>query len=126
MSFKNGAAIRAHAELMVAIQKHEGKVVRNAFDPGLIETRAAGTVYADAEFFVQIIRLSAQFGTPAVVVAFIVYVRPILIKWIELKKGRSIEIRHGDTSVQITGENDIDKALETFKKLNSMNESKDD
>lgn len=125
-SFTNEAAVRAHAELMHAIKEHNGKVTGKSFDPGLYETRSVGQVYADAEFFVQIIRLTVEFGAPAAIVSFLIYVRPILLIWLELKKDRSIEIRQGDTSVRIQGENDIDEALRAFKNLKPKKASKDD
>jgi len=111
---------------MHAIQTHDGKVTGKSFDPGLYETRSAGQVYADAEFFVQIIKLTAEFGAPAAIVSFLIYVRPILLKWLDLKKDRSIEIRHGDISVRIQGENDVNEALSAFKKLSAKKTSKAD
>lgn len=120
------AAIRAHAELTCAVQKHDGKVTNRSFHRGIYETRSSGQVYADAEFFVQIIKLTAEFGAPAAVVSFLIYVRPILLKWLEFKKDRSIEIRQGDTSVRIQGHNDIDEALKVFEGLSSKKAPEDD
>ena len=104
---------------MRAIQQNSGRVRRQSYGPELYKTRLLGQVYADAEFFVQIVKLSAEFGTPALVVAFLVYARPILLKWHELKKDRSIEIQQGDAIVRIEGRNDIDEALKVFKELTS-------
>ncbi len=123
-SFENETGMRAHAELMHAIQSHQGKVSGRQFDPELVETRSAGQVYADAQLFVQMINLTAEFGTPAAIVSFLIYARPILIKWLELKKGRSIEIKQGDLSLKICGSIDIDEALKTFNKLKTENNNK--
>lgn len=125
-SFPNEAAIKVHAALHHSVQEHGGRVKEKSFSPSLYERRSAGQVFADTEFLVQIIKLTIEFGAPAAVVSFLIYVRPILLKWLDLKKGRSIELRHGDTSVRIQGENDIDKALTVFKKLSSKNAPDDD
>lgn len=102
---------------MHAIQKHNGKVTDRLFGPDFYRTRSAGQVYADAELFMQIIKLTAEFGTPAAIVSFLFYARPILVKWLDLMKDRSIEIQQGDITVRIQGDNDVDKALSTYQTL---------
>lgn len=124
MAINAEVAMKVHAELQRTIQEHEGKITEKSFDPGLYMTRSAGQVYADAAIFTQIIKLTAEFGAPAAVVSFLIYARPILLKWLELKNGRSIEIRKGDIVVKIHGNNDLEQALETFERLNA--DSKED
>ena len=76
-----------------------------------------GRILASADHYAKLIDLAAEFGTPAVAVAFLLSAKSVIVKWLELRKDRTITVRHHDLEIAIKGTMDIDKALKLFREL---------
>jgi hypothetical protein len=86
-------------------------------------SRFQGHIFVSASLYGNFIGLAAEFGAPAVAMAFLISARSIIVKWLECRKDRFIEIKHHDTVVSIKGSNDIKKALEIFERLPSREDA---
>lgn len=108
--------VQAHADLWRAVQEHSGRPVPLRYDDAFM-AQYEGRIGASADLYAKLIELVAEFGTPMAVVAFLLSARSIIIKWLELRKDRTIKITHDDTEVMIKGSKDVDKALQIFRVL---------
>jgi hypothetical protein len=108
--------ILAHADLWSAIQSHEGRPMPARYDQALM-TQYEGRVIANADRYLGLIELAAEFGTPVAVAAFLISARSVIVKWLDVRKDRTLTIQHRDTHVTIKGAIDVDKALAVFREL---------
>jgi hypothetical protein len=84
----------------------------------LIRPAAFSSPSGSFSTFIEVARLLIEFGMPGVAAMFLLSARLPIMKWLEVRKDRSIEMKAGDISVTIKGSNDIDRAVAAFEKLN--------
>lgn len=110
-------AVRIHGALWTSIQKNGGTAKRQLSESYLYKMRSIGGIQASAGFITEVITIAAEFGTFGKAIAFMFIARPLLLKWIELRAGRSIEIQVGEKKVKIHGSPDVDLAVKIFREL---------
>jgi Protein of unknown function (DUF2442) len=117
--------IQAHADLWRALQRHNARPMPLRYDETLLP-QYEGRVLASADRYAKLIDLAAEFGTPAVANAFLLSAKSVIVKWLELRKNRTITVRHHDVEIVIKGSMDVDKALTIFRELDkkAKNEAK--
>ena len=80
-----------------------------------------GAIYNTWTIFPDVIAIIIPFATPAAAVAVLHYIRPLALKWLEVRAQRSIELKveteDGVHSISIKGHADADTAIKALLKL---------
>lgn len=113
-------AMQAHIDLNRALKEHGFRKVSYRNDPGVIIRRGTGP-FADASLLTSIIEIIVPFADPAAALAFVYAARPIILKWIDARAGRSVtfetEVNGSKHSISVKGHADAKKVAKAFKSL---------
>jgi hypothetical protein len=122
-------AIQAHIDLKRALAEHGITKVAYKNDLSAFMKRDAGP-FADASYFTSIVEIIIPFTNPAAVVAVFCAARPIILKWIDARAGRSVtcetEVSGRKHSISVRGNNDIDQAAKVLMRLIDHAEQRDE
>lgn len=109
-----------HYDLYDALRQHTEERVELVYprrykkpDQGFVE---------DLSIYKEVIGWVAEFRSSAAMLVFLLSARSVIIKWMELRGGRTLTLRKGDISIEIKGKNDIDKLVTALKSMEASSE----
>lgn len=106
-----------YGNLKMAIDYHSGKVIDKSYFPEYRSGLTPGVIYAHAGIFIYIKKLKLKFAAPALALAFLITARPIIIKWLELRENKSIEIETQNIKLKLEGDYSINEAIDLLEAL---------
>jgi hypothetical protein len=103
-------AIKAHADLSRAAQRHGGSVKPVDY-AGVDWGRYQGRGLADVSLFTNISELAVSLPTAAVAALFLKEARQTVVAWLDARKNRCIKIKTKEMTVIIRGSDDVERAM---------------